>query len=198
MTEGLTRYLLRLGLARRGWAPALCAVADVIASTVIVVLLTATLILGVQLFDGVAGLRGAQPILPLGGVLDAIGRDHWDAQNWWIYALLLSTYFPSLANLIVGFCALMRGLPGLAPLIGRQMPEDQAVAPYERGWMSLLMTAQNAIGIALGVGALYLIVFVGFGRLLPWWFEFEVLDFARELEAANYAQKLIGLIVGAR
>jgi len=90
---------------KRGWWPVVFAFCDVAATTAIVFALTLTLIAGVQLFDGIAAARGAEPILPLDDVFEAIATDEWDAKNWWIYTLLLSTYLPSLANLMIGGAA---------------------------------------------------------------------------------------------
>ncbi|MGA9600428.1 MAG: hypothetical protein WBS22_09285 [Methylocystis sp.] len=187
---GFTRFLLRRGLEWKGWWPVGYALFDIGATTVIVHLLTLTLIAGVQLFDGLAVLRGAKPIVPLDDIFAAVAVNPWDPKNWWVYSLLLSTYIPSLANLLIGGAAWVRGVPGVSRFLAAQMPEGQAVAAFERTWMSLLMTLQTALGMILGAAAFFGTVWLIYNNALPL-LGLELFDVAGEFESLNLPGRAI-------
>ena len=74
-------------------------------------------------------------------------------EYWWLYALLLSTMIPSLVNLVIGGTSLLRGVPGLPSLLLRNIPERGNVPKWDRAWIATVLTAQIAVGAALGIAA---------------------------------------------
>jgi hypothetical protein len=91
------------------------------------------------------------PVLPLKELLDGISAYPAAAAYWWIYALLLSTMIPSLVNLVIGGTSLVRGVPGAPPLLLQKIPAQGNVPKFDRAWIATALTAQVALGAALGV-----------------------------------------------
>jgi len=190
---GLTRFLLRRGLAAGGWQPFFYALADAILTTGVVIMLALAMIAGVQAFDELAVLgSGEKLLLPLDVLFFNIKEKPWDPANWWVYALLLSTFIPSLANLMIGGCALMRGFPFLSPFLAKRMPAGAAVPAFERNWMALAMTGQILVGVILGLGVQYLIVWGVFGHILPL-IGFEIFDNAGKFVDFDLPGRIIAL-----
>jgi hypothetical protein len=123
-------------------------------------------------------------------------------EYWWIYALLLSTMIPSLINLVIGGTSLLRGLPGLPSLLLRKIPAQGNVLKWDRHWIATVLTAQVAVGAALGIAAQVLLVVVIIGYIMPL-FGLELLDMARDrcrLQSAGAGRAAIRgqLVAGAR
>ncbi len=184
LSLGLTRGLLRLGIERGGWWPYLLALIDAVAAVAVIAVLSCAMIIGIQAFDYLAVLGGGTPVLPLHEVFDGIGANPHAPEYWWIYALLLSTMIPSLINLAIGGTALVRGIPGLGPMLLRLMPAGQAVPAHNRPVLALALTGQWGAGIALGVAAQFILLWFIVGRFLPW-IGFGLLDLARGIEVFN-------------
>ena len=159
------------------------AVGAVIASVVIAVL-TLTMVIGVQAFDASAVRGGGAPVLPLEPLFNGIAANPSAPEYWWIYALLLSTMIPSLVNLVIGGVSFVRGLPGLPSLLLRYIPERGAVLKWDRHWIATVLTAQVALGAALGIAAQVFLVWVIIGHVMPF-FGLELLDVARSVAAFN-------------
>lgn len=165
---GLTRALLRRGLERGGWSPYVYACIDACLTVAVVVLLALAIILGIQAFDEIAAHGGAKtPFVSLDELLSGIAAEPSDPKNWWVYALLLSTFIPSLTNLAIAGCALMRGFPGIAQLLLRFMPEGQAVSAIDRSWIAWVLTGQMLVGVSLGIAAQVLLVYLIFQCIVP-------------------------------
>jgi hypothetical protein len=160
---GLTRALLRRGLELGGWWPYVLALADAAAAVVVIALLAIAMVVGVQAFDTVAVHAGGTPVLPLGPLLAGLAEHPKAPEYWWVYALLLSTVLPSLFNLVIGGTALVRGVPGVGPLLLQNMPEGAEVPSFDRTWMSVLLTLQVFVGAALGIAAQGILVVVMIG-----------------------------------
>jgi hypothetical protein len=105
-------------------------------------------------------------------------------EYWWLYALLLSTMIPSVANLVVGGASLVRGLPGLPSVLLRKIPARGNAPKFDRAWIATALTAQVATGAALGIAAQALLVIVIIGYVMPF-FGLELLDMARTVAALN-------------
>lgn len=155
------------------------------------------MVLGIQAFDSLAVLGGGTAVLPLDDLFTGIGnpKTALEPEYWWVYAVLLTTVFPSLINLGIGGASLMRGFPGLPGLLLRHMPEDKAVRSYERTWIAVVLALQTVGGVILGIIVQGLILWGVIGYVMPR-FGLNLLDIARwlvALDLPNRAWHLIGL-----
>jgi hypothetical protein len=101
---------------------------------------------------------------------------------------------PSLVNLVIGGTSLMRGLPGLPKLLLGAIPARGGVLKWDRHWIATVLTAQVAVGAALGIAAQAVLVVVIIGYVMPL-FGLELLDMARDVAAFNPPARL-GQLVG--
>jgi hypothetical protein len=191
---GLTRALLRRGLELGGWWPYALALADAGLAAVIIAALALTMVVGVQAFDALAVHGGGSPVLPLEPLFNGIAAHPSAPEYLWLYALLLSTMIPSLVNLVIGGASLVRGVPGLPSLLLRFMPERGGVLKWDRAWIAGVLTAQVAMGAALGIAAQALLVVVIIGYVMPF-FGLELLDMARDVATFNLPAR-VGQLFG--
>ena len=112
---GLTRALLRRGLAPGGRGPFFYAIVDAIVAPPVITLLAFVAVFAVQTFDDIAVLRaGAQArTLPLGPLFQGLEARPGDPEFWWLWLMLFSTMTPSALNLCIAAASLIRGLPFL-------------------------------------------------------------------------------------
>ena len=188
---GLTRALLRRGVELQGLWPYGLALLDAALALPIVVALAGTMVIGVQAFNLAASVGGSAPALPLGSLFDRIASLPGDPANWWVYALLVSTLIPCVANLLIGSAALTRGVPGISTLLVRAMPVDAAVPKFDRAWIAAVLTAQWAIGGALMIAAFVALWFV-VRALVPeigTWF----LEYARWVATLDVPRRAVAL-----
>jgi hypothetical protein len=152
---GLTRALLRRGIELGGWRPYSLAAVDAVAAACVIALLTLVTVLGVHVFDTLAGFSGGREaqVLPLGPLFAGIASRPAAPEFWWVYAMLLSTMIPSLVNLPIGGASLLRGIPWVTALVLRNMSDRRAPPAFERTWMTLLLTLQVFLGGLLGIAA---------------------------------------------
>jgi hypothetical protein len=191
---GLTRALLRRGLEIGGWAPYFLAIVDAALAAGVIVALTLAMVIGVQFFDAAGVHGGGKAILPLDALFNGIAANPWAPEYWWLYALLLSTMVPSLVNLVIGGTSLVRGLPGVPSLLLRYIPERGGVLKWDRHWIATVLTAQVAVGAALGIAAQIFLVWVIIGHVMPF-FGLELLDMARDVAAFNLPAR-VGQLFG--
>jgi hypothetical protein len=175
---GLTRALLRRGLELGGWWPYLLALVDAALAAVIIALLALVMVLGVQAFDELAVHGGGKPVLPLDTLFDGIAKNPAAPENWWAYALLLSSMIPSLINLAIGGMAFTRGIPRLAQLLLRWIPEGKAVPEYKRQPAAIGLTVQMFAGAGLGIAAQAVLAWGLIFHVMPW-ISLDLLDMAR-------------------
>jgi hypothetical protein len=192
---GLTRALLRRGLERGGWWPYFFALIDAALAAVIITLLAATMVIGVQAFDTVAVHSGGGPLLPLRELFDGVATRPSEAEYWWLYALLISSMIPSLLNLAIGGVAFVRGVPALRSVLLGFLPVGKAVPPFDRAWIALVLTAQTFVGAGLGVAAQALLAVGIIGYVLPW-LGLHILDVARDIADFNLPERVWALIIG--
>jgi hypothetical protein len=109
---GLTRALLRRGLAPGGRGPYFYALIDAIVAVPLIMLLACVIIVAVQTFSDIAVLRaGAQArILPLGPLFEGLEDNPGAPKFWWIWLMLFSTLIPSLFYQVL---MIMTGRPSL-------------------------------------------------------------------------------------
>jgi hypothetical protein len=181
---GLTRALLRRGLELRAWWPYGLALVDAGLAAVIIAALALTMVVGVQAFDALAVHRGGSTVLPLDALFNGIATQPAAPEYWWLYALLLSTMIPSLANLVIGGTSFVQGLPGVPSLLLRYIPERGGVLKWDRHWIATVLTAQVAAGAASGIAAQVFLVWVIIGHVMPF-FGLELLDVARDVASFN-------------
>jgi hypothetical protein len=193
---GLTRALLRRGLELGGWWPYALAIVDAALAAVIIAVLAMVMVVGVQAFDSLAEYGGGKPVLPLDMLFGGIAAHPTAPEYWWLYALLLSTMIPSLINLVIGGTSLMRGLPEVPLLLLRFMPERGGVLKWDRHWIAAVLTAQVAIGAALGIAAQAFLVVVIIGYVMPW-LGLGLFDMARDVAAFNLPAQM-GQLFGFR
>jgi hypothetical protein len=112
---GLTRALLRRGLAPGGPDPFVIAVVDAIVAAPVIAILAFVTVFAVQTFDDVAVLRAGAHArsLPLGPLFEGLETRPGDPEFWWIWLMLFSTLIPSALNLCIAAASLIRGLPPL-------------------------------------------------------------------------------------
>ena len=193
---GLTRALLWLGLERKGWWPYFYALVDAAMAVLVIVLLVAVMVVGIQTLNLMAVKGGGHQILPVAPLLDAVfdslKRRSFEPEYWWAYTLLLSSMIPSLANLAIGGFSLVRGIPIVSRHLHGRLPKGHTVARRDRNWISLVLTVQAMAGICLGFASQFV--------LLPWWIfgyvlpgmGFGVLKFALSVEAFNLPGRILG------
>jgi hypothetical protein len=224
LSLGLTRALLRRGLELGGWWPYACAVVDAVLAVVLIAVLAATMLLSAQWFDDAAistarHMRSSLKlptdwltpdltasiqkwqrsdvghILDVRALLDGIRHNPKSPEYFWVYATLFSTMIPSVVNLAIGGCSLLRGAPPLRRLLLRNMPETGAVARPDLVWMPLLLTAQLFGGVALALIVQAGLFFGVIGWLLPW-VGFDLLDACRTLAAADLPGQAMHAVLG--
>jgi hypothetical protein len=88
----------------------------------------------------------------------------------------------------------LRGVPGLPSLLLRFMPERGGVLKWDRAWIAGVLTAQVAMGAALGIAAQALLVVVIIGYVMPF-FGLELLDMARDVATFNLPAR-VGQLFG--
>ena len=194
LSLGLTRGLLRRGLELGGAWPWVLALVDGLLATVLVVLLSAAMVLAVQLFDALAVHRGGKAVLPLEPLFVALAADPAAPEHWWIYALLATTLLPSLVNAVVGCASWLRSLPWLNLWLQRQMPARQGSAAealvYHRVTVAAVLTSQWALGAVIGAVALPLWVWVWLVWLMPFAGP-NLMELMRALAEQHWPQRLI-------
>jgi hypothetical protein len=193
---GFTRALLWLGLEKKGWWPYVFALVDAAVAVLMMVLLVAVMVLGVQTLNLMAMRGGESEILPLAPLLNAVsfgaGGASFQAEDWWAYTLLFLALVPSLMNLAIGGFSLLRGLPMVSRRLHAMLPGGRGMDHHERNWIALILSAQAMTGGTLAL----LWQFV----LLPWWIfgyvmpglGFGVLKFAQEVGALNLPGQIFG------
>ena len=195
LSLGLTRGLLRLGLAKGGFWPWGLALVDATLASVLVALLSAAMVLAIQAFDALALRGGGQAVLPLHTLLADLQAHPAEPEFWWIYALLLSTLLPSAVNAVVGCTSWLRSWGWLNARLLRQMPARAGARKaealvYHRLQVACWLTAQLAVGTVMGVLALGLWVWAVLGGLLPW-MGLGLLDMMRWLVQQQWPQGLM-------
>jgi hypothetical protein len=133
---GLTRALLRRGLAPGGRGPYFYALIDAIVAMPLIMLLAFVTIVAVQTFDDIAVLRAG----PQARIL-----------------MLFSTLIPSLFNLVIGAAAFLRGLPFMNNWILSRMPIGKATRDNECGLVASALTGQLVGGMLISGVLLYLL-----------------------------------------
>ncbi|WP_139020661.1 hypothetical protein [Bradyrhizobium sp. ORS 285] len=192
---GLTRALLHRGLERGGWWPYFFALIDAVLATIIITLLALAMVLSVQAFDTVRVHNGGQRVLPLQPIFDGIANHPAEPEYWWLYVLLLSSMIPSFVNLMFGGVAFLRGIPGVRWLLLRFLPKGQAVAPFDRAWISLVLTVQTFLGAFLGLAAQVLLAVGIVGYAMPW-LGFHILEAARSVANLDLPERVWTLVFG--
>jgi hypothetical protein len=191
---GLTRALLRRGLELGSWWPYFFALTDAALAAVIITFLAAAMVIGVQAFDAVTIHSGGEPVLPLRELFDGVAAHPSEPEYWWLYALLISSMIPSMLNLAIGGGAFMRGIPGLPSVVLGFLPAGKAVAPFDRAWIALVLTAQFFVGGGLGLAAQVVLSIGVIGYALPW-LGFHILHVTRDLADLNLPERAWALFV---
>jgi hypothetical protein len=191
---GLTRALLRRGLELGGWWPYFFALTDAALAAVIIALLAAAMVIGVQAFDTVTVHSGGEAVLPLRELFDGVAARPSEPEYWWLYALLISSMIPSMLNLAIGGIAFLRGIPGLPSVVLGFLPAGKAVAPFDRAWIALVLTAQAFFGAALGFAAQAVLAIGVIGYGLPK-LGFHILHVVRYLADFNLPERIWVLFV---
>jgi hypothetical protein len=177
-----------------GWWPYFFALIDAALAAVIITLLAAAMVIGVQAFDTVTVHSGREPVLLLKELFDGVAARPSEPEYWWLYALLVSSMIPSVLNLAIGGVAFLRGVPGLPSVVLRFLPVGKAVAPFDRAWIALVLTAQIFLGVCLGIAAQAVLAIAIIGYWLPW-LGFHILDVARDIADFNLPERVWALFV---
>jgi hypothetical protein len=196
---GLTRALLRRGLALGGRGPFFYAAVDAIVAPPVIALLAFVTVFVVQAFDDVAVLRAgpSSRILPLDDLFEGLDQRPEDPAYWWIWLMLFSTLIPSALNLGVAAASLIRGLPFLNTWIVGRMTSADALRDSDRLLLAGVLSGQIAGGfLATGLALYFLGVW-----LLPLWLPFlggYVRDFSEALAAYNAPARIMMWFAGVR
>lgn len=141
------------------------------------------MVVGVQGFDALTVHGGGTPVLPLVPLFDGIAAHPTAPEYWWLYAPPFDhdpePSEPSHWRRIAG--ARTAGVPSL---LLRSIPAQGNVPKFDRAWVATVLTAQVAVGAALGIAAQALLVIVVLGYVMPF-FGLELLDMARDVAAFN-------------
>ena len=195
---GLTRALLRRGLAPGGRGPFFYAVVDALTAVPVIAILSFVTVFTVQTFEDIAALRGGPDarIMPLDTLFAGLDLHPGDPEYWWLWLMLFSTLIPSALNLCAAAASLIRGLPFLNTWIVKRMQTAGSMRDSDRLMLASALSAQIAGGfLATGV-ALYLIGV----WLLPRWLPFlggHVRDFSEALAAYNAPARIMMWFAGA-
>jgi hypothetical protein len=182
---GLTRFLLRRGLARGGPWPYALALLDAVSAVISVALLAFVAVVAVQMFDDIgARVRSAGPVLPLDPLFETLKSHPASVENWWIWLMLFSTAIPSVVNLAIASFAFLRGMPPVTRWMLRCMPVGGAMRPRDRLRVSAALAAQVAVGALLTATLLYLLFDNVIPLGLPWLGEI-IRDFSKQIADYN-------------
>ncbi len=194
---GMTRALLRRGLAPGGRGPFFYAAVDAIAAPPVIALLAFVTVFAVQTFDDIAVLRAGPTarIMPLGPLFEGLETRPTDPEFWWVWLTLFSTLIPSALNLCVAAASLIRGLPFLNAWIVRRMTAGPAIRDSDRRLLAGVLSLQIAGGFLATGFALY---FIGVW-FMPIWLPFfggYVRDFSEALAAYNAPARIMMWFAG--
>jgi hypothetical protein len=145
---GLTRALLRRGLAPGGRSPFFYAALDAIAAPFIIAILAFVTVWAVQTFDDIAALRAGPNarVLPLDALLAGLKTRHDDPEYWWIWLMLFSTLIPSALNLCVAASSFMRGVPFLNTwILNRMVAARSAMRDRDRFLLASALSGRSPL-----------------------------------------------------
>lgn len=154
---GMTRFFLRIGQKLGGLWPIGLSLADLVTATLFLAALTMSLVAIISALNWASG----SAVIDIGELLSRYRSNPGDPRLIWVYVLVVTTYLPSIANLVLGGLAIVRGVPGIHSfLIHNVLPEDPiGLTLRRRVAASAILTAQ--FGLAL-VGAIAVaILFIG-------------------------------------
>jgi hypothetical protein len=165
---------------------------DACLAGVIIALLALVIVIGVQAFDELTVHGGGKKavVLPLKPLFDGIANNPAAPEYWWAYALLLSTMIPSLVNLAISGMAFTRGIPWLARLLLRWIPEGKAVPEYKRQPAAIGLTVQMFAGAGLGIAAQAFLAWGLIFHVMPW-IGLDLLDMARAVAVFDLPMQLL-------
>lgn len=196
---GLTRALLRRGLAPGGQGPYFYATIDAIVAVPVIALLAFVTVFAVQTFDDIAVLRVGPDarILPLDALFTGLETRPSDPEFWWVWLMLFSTLIPSAVNLCIAAASFIRGSPFLSTWILTRMQTPGPIRDSDRLLLAGALSAQIAGGfLATGV-ALYLIG----AWFLPIWLPIlggYLRDFSEVLEKVDVPTRIMMWLAGVR
>jgi hypothetical protein len=165
---GLTRYLLRWGLALGGWWPIPFALLDAAAAAASVALLAFVCVEAVQVFGDIAvhfGGGDTARIIHLGQVFRSLDDAPTAPENLWIWFMLFSTAIPSAANLLIACFAFLRSWPSVGRWMSDQMSEGEPMSEPAKIRVATMLASQWAVG-ALATFWLIDALFVYLGPLV--------------------------------
>jgi hypothetical protein len=195
---GLTRALLRRGLAPGGYGPYFYALIDAIVAVPLIMLLAFATVVAVQMFKDIAVLHAGPKarILPLGPLFERLENNPGDPTLWWIWLMLFSTLIPSLFNLVIGAAAFLRGLPFMNNWILSRMSIGKAMPDSERPLVASALAGQLVGGMFISGVLLYLladyVVPLGLPALGAY-----IRDFSETLAAYNAPAQLMKWVAGS-
>jgi hypothetical protein len=189
LSVGITRAFLWLGLEKKGWWPYIFALVDAALAVVMLVLLVAIMVVGVQTLNLMAVYGGEKPILALDPLLRTVNfgakGSSFQAADWWAYTLMFLAMVPSLMNLAIGGFSLLRGIPTLSGHLYSLLPQHYGVAPHDRNRIALTLSLQAMAGISLAFAWQFILLPSWiFGHVMPG-LGFGVLQFAQQIEKFN-------------
>ena len=196
---GLTRWLLRKGLAWGGPWPYAFAIVDAALAAVSVTLLAFAAIVAVQTFGDIAVLRAGEDarIMSLGPLFEKLDDDPAAYENWWIWLMLFSTAIPSVVNLAIASFAFMRGMPFATNWMLRHMPEEGPMRSRDRLRVAAALSVQLSVGLRITAGLLYFLITEIIPLALPTLGPI-IRDFSSQLAAYDAPRRAMKWLAGYR
>ncbi len=158
LSLGLTRGLLRYGLARGGtWRIVAISLVDIGLAAALMFPLAAITVAVVGLANWSALAGGGAAVLPIVATLDALVAAPADPQFYWIYLMLFSTLVPSLLHVLGGlvslalacmqpiFSAAMKAQEFTSTATGENVPKDTKLLYWYPALAASGLTALAAV-----------------------------------------------------
>jgi len=195
---GLTRYLLRYGLARKGWWPIGLALFDAATAAVSVALLAIACVLAVQLFGDIAAHFGGGEdarIIHLGEVFGSLAEAPTDSENLWIWFMMFSTAIPSAVNLLIACAAALRALPFVNRWLLAELLDGADMSEPTKIRVALVLAGQWALG-ALGTFWLVYALFFYVGPLVGPVYAHWLFELSQSVAGCNWPARVIIWLAG--
>jgi len=168
---GLTRGLLRRGLAPGGLGPFAYALIDALISPLLLLVLALVCVVMVQAFDDLAALSAGSDqarVFPLGPFFWGLQTQPGSVEFLWVWFMLFSTMIPSMFNLAMASAAFIRGFPFVNGWLLSRIPADGSPMPEsDRFTVAIVLAGQIAGGAFLSGLGIYALAVCLFRILLP-------------------------------
>jgi hypothetical protein len=196
---GLTRFLLRRGLAWEGPWPYFFALIDAVAAAICISLLAVAVVLALQTFGDLAHLRAPESkfLLEPGPLFQALLDNPSATPNWWVWLMLFSTGFPCVGNVFIASFAGLRSVPPLRNWMLGLMPADGPMRRKDRLRLAAALAAQLVLGLLATAIIFHGLIVFAYPRVVQP-LGLSIVDFAEQVAAYDAPRRVMELIAGHR